>query len=100
MALGPNAKYPRSMKGLCRFRRWSVGGIEAIWATIWATCDAARLVGLRALVRRIAARGRPCAGAACPMRLRGLTGCFGPGAVERRPVAFRGGLGLPPVGAP
>ena len=26
----------------------------AIWATIWATCDTARLVGLRAMVRRCA----------------------------------------------
>ena len=35
------------MRDLYRFRRWSAGGIVAIWATIWATYGTARLVGLR-----------------------------------------------------
>jgi putative SOS response-associated peptidase YedK len=39
------------------------------WATFWATYDTARLVGLRPVVRQIAARGRLCAGAACPVWL-------------------------------
>ena len=43
------------------------GSEIAVWATFWATYDAARLVGLRPVVRQIAARGRLCAGAACPV---------------------------------
>ena len=41
----------------------------AIWATIWATYDTARLVGLRPMARRIAPRGRRAlamAGPVCP----------------------------------
>jgi hypothetical protein len=44
-------------------------GRVRVWATFWATYDAARLVGLRPVVRQIAARGRLCAGAACPVVL-------------------------------
>jgi len=41
------------------------GSEIAVWATFWATYDTARLVGMRPVVRQIAARGRLCAGAAC-----------------------------------
>jgi hypothetical protein len=48
------------------------GPIVAIWATIWATCDTARLVGLRP-------DGPVGCGAALPVRWRGLPGVsFGP----------------------
>jgi hypothetical protein len=43
------------------------GSEIAVWATFWATYDTARLVGMRPVVRQIAARGRLCAGAACPV---------------------------------
>ena len=55
------------------------GSEIAVWATFWATYDTARLVGLRPVVRQIAARGRLCAGAACPA----LSG----GAMYRLPAA-------------
>ena len=42
--------------------------IVAIWATIWATYDTARLVGLRTMARQI---GR----AALPVRLARLRAC-------------------------
>jgi hypothetical protein len=48
------------------FTDWDLAQrIVAVWATIWATCDTARLVGLPpGGSRRVA---RLCAGAACPV---------------------------------
>ena len=56
------------------------GSEIAVWATFWATYDTARLVGMRPVVRQIAARGRLCAGAACPVGGAG-------GAMYRLPAA-------------
>jgi hypothetical protein len=58
------------------------GSEIAVWATFWATYDTARLVGMRPVVRQIAARGRLCAGAACPVGGEALSG----GAMYRLPA--------------
>jgi len=60
------------------------GSEIAVWATVWATYDTARLVGMRPVVRQIAARGRLCAGAACPVG--GVLALSG-GAMYRLPAA-------------
>ena len=55
------------MKGFCPKSGLIDGGAMTVWATVWATCDTARLVGLLAMARQIAAPGAGCVGAAWPV---------------------------------